>query len=166
MYLHQAAEHVNASAAPGDWLAWCSDWGCWKPVSDAPEFAGRLKAPKGVSALPNRKAGGFPLEMTISITCEGEIFKTKSQDMSKALLEVRDEAPRKFFQEPCEFEMSYMVGPENRRMRFKGRIVTENGQKKKLSLKDMPANVRDFVASCIASVDFGTPVAKPAQKAA
>lgn len=156
LYIHQAIDQVNASAAPGDWLAWCSDWGCWKPVASAPEFSAKLKAPKGVSALPNRSPG-FPLEMQVTITCEGQVFKTKTKDITKNHLELKDEAPRVFFQEPCEFELSYMIGPENRKMKFKGRMVAEAGQKKKWSLKETPAHIRDFVSGCISSVDFGMP---------
>lgn len=155
MHIGQAVDHVNASASPSDWLAWCSDWACWKPVAIAPEFSSKLKAPKGVSALPNRKGQNFPVEMKVSVTCQGEIFKSKTTDISKNLLELSDEAPRVFFQEPCEFELTYMVGPENRRMRFKGRITPEAGQKKKWSLKDLPAPARDFVAGCLACVNFG-----------
>ena len=166
MYLHQAIEHVNVSAAPSDWLAWCSDWGCWKPVTESTDFSSKLKMPKGVTALPNRKAQAFPLEMTLTITCLGEVFKTKTSDISKTVLELNHEASHNFFQEPCEFEMSYMVGPENRKMRFQGRMLPEGGQKQKLSLKEMPPQVREFVATCLASVEYGTMPAQPAQKAA
>lgn len=166
MYLNQAIEQVNASASPSDWLAWCGDWACWKPVVTSSEFAPKLKAPKGVTALPNRGAQGFPLEMKINIVCEGEVFKTKTKDITKAFVEFSDEAPRKFFQEPCEFEMSYMIGPENRKMRFKARLVVDAGQKKKWTLSEAPASARDFIASCLASVDFGTPVQPTHRKAA
>jgi hypothetical protein len=165
MYLHQAIDQVNASASPSDWLAWCSDWGCWKPVTEAAEFSAKLQMPKGVAALPSRKQQSFPLEMKLTITCEGEIFKTKTTDIGKHMLDIHDEAPRKFFQEPCEFELSYMVGPENRKMRFKGRMLAEGGQKKKLSLKEVPSHVRDFVANCLSSVEY-TQAAPQHQQAA
>lgn len=106
------------------------------------------------------------MEITLSVVCEGQTFKTKTKDISKLCLELHDEAPRVFFQEPCEFELSYMVGPENRRMRFKGRMLPEAGQKKKWSLKEVPAHARDFVAGCIASVDYGTSERPAPRKAA